>query len=99
MIIWLIGVGLLVLAVAAMVSIGSERADEEEAIAMEQRVNRYEQYAGATERLREELGREPSVREILDAVYAEAAEDDGDDDWIDLRRRVSELIASLEATG
>jgi hypothetical protein len=95
MMIWLIGVGLLVLAVAAMVSIGSERADEEEAIAVEQRATRYEEYAAAAQRLHDQLGREPSVREILGAVYSHG--DGDDDDWIDLRRQVSDLIAALEA--
>lgn len=96
MMIWLIGIGLLVLAVAAMVSIGSERADEEEALAVEHRATRYEEYAGAAQRLRDALGREPSVREILNAVYADGADED---DWIDLRRRVSEFIAALESSG
>jgi len=67
----IIGCVTVLLAAFAAFSLGAEQAEAKEAAAIERRSNRYETLASARERLRAELRREPTVREIFQATYAD----------------------------
>ena len=97
MVIWVVGAGLALLAVAAAMSIGWDRDEAVQVVAGDRWSPGYEDYAAAAQRLREVLGREPSARELLEAVYTEKEPDE--EEWVDLRREVAELIASWAGTG
>ncbi len=89
----LVIIGVAVLAVVVVVAVDRvQRVESEIDPELAQRASRYDQFAAAAEQLRDELDREPTVREIYAAV--DMLELDPEP-AIDLRSRVDRIVTEV----
>jgi hypothetical protein len=93
-------VGIAILVIAAVIwSDVAQRAADDIDPEIERRAVRFETLAAAAADLHDELGREPSVREIYAAIEPDGSELDetGTDEVVDLRTRIDRIIGDLPA--